>query len=368
MIIRPSSLPPFLLSKPASVVAVLLSGGVDSAVAAWMLRNSGKMVLAVTMIIPGRGKGETEEAAAIAEFLSLPHYVVEMDWEFRQAVIDPFLQCYLSGKTPNPCVLCNERLKFGLLWRELEDFFGPLSLATGHYARVVGKGGGFALARGIDREKDQSYFLSGLSREQLPRLSLPLGDRTKEEVREMARAAALPAAEKKESMEICFAGEGDYRALLEGESTPGFIVDEEGKILGTHRGILHYTVGQRKGLGISSKEGMYVLHLDRERNRVVVGSRERACSRVVSAERVNLLLPEELTAALSLRGKCRSKGEPAPCTLLVREDRDGGMTVRFDEPQFAPAPGQRLVLYDEEDRVVAAGDIVEKREEYKWMD
>ncbi len=366
MIIRPSSPPPFSFSERSSAVAVLLSGGVDSAVAAWMLRNSGKQVLAVTMIIPGMKKGETEEAAAVAEFLSLPHYVVEMDREFQEAVIDPFLRCYLSGKTPNPCVLCNERLKFGLLWRELEDFFGPLSLATGHYARVIEKEGEFALARGIDRDKDQSYFLSGLSRERLSRLLLPLGDRTKDEVRDLARSAGLPAAEKRESMDICFAGEGDYRALLEGENTPGLIVDEEGKTLGTHRGILHHTVGQRKGLGISSKEGVYVLRLDRERNQVVVGPRKRAYSRSVSAERINLLLPEKLAACQPLRGKCRSHGEPAPCVLLTR--KGGGMTVRFNEPQFAPAPGQRLVLYDEKDCVVAAGDIVEKGEEYKWMD
>ena len=366
MIIRPSFHPPFPFSERASTVAVLLSGGVDSAVAAWMLRNSGKQVLAVTMVIPGRGEGEIEEAAAVAEFLSLPHYVVELDREFREAVIDPFLRCYLSGKTPNPCVLCNERLKFGLLWRELEDFFGPLSLATGHYARVVEKKGGFALARGIDRDKDQSYFLSGLSRDRLSRLHLPLGNRIKDEVRDLARSAGLPAAEKKESMEICFAGEGDYRTLLEGEGIPGPIVDEQGKVLGTHRGILHHTVGQRKGLGISSKEGVYVLRLDREGNKVVVGPRERACSRIVSAEGVNLLLPEESAARVPLRGKCRSKGEPAPCSLLALEG--GEMTVRFDEPQFAPAPGQRLVLYDDEECIVAAGDIVEKREEDKWMD
>ena len=365
MIIRPSSLPPSL-SGSSSPVAVLLSGGVDSAVAAWMLRKAGREVLAVTMVIPGRGEEETEGAAAVAEFLSLPPYIAEMNREFREAVIDPFLRCYLSGKTPNPCVLCNERLKFGLLWKELEELFGPLSLATGHYARVVEKKGTFALARGVDREKDQSYFLSGLSGDRLPRLILPLGDKRKDEVRKIARSAGIPAAERKESMDICFAREGDYRALLEGESTPGSIVDEEGEILGTHRGILHHTVGQRKGLGISSREGMYVLRLDREDNRVVVGPRERAYSRIVSAEGVNLLLPGKGAEGTPLRGKCRSRGEPAPCVLLSL--KGGGMTVRFDEPQFAPAPGQRLVLYDGEDCVVAGGDIVEKGEEYKWTE
>ncbi len=330
LIIRPSSLPPFISSERSSAVAVLLSGGVDSAVAAWMLKNSGRVVLALTMNLPGRKESETGDAAAVAEFLSLPHYIVEMDEEFRRIVIDPFAECYLSGKTPNPCVLCNEKLKFGLLWEELEKLFGPLSLATGHYARVAERKGGFALARGIDRDKDQSYFLSGLSRERLPRLLLPLGNRTKDEVREMARSARLPAAEKTESMELCFAGEGDYRSLLEGESIPGVIVDEEGNTLGTHGGILHFTVGQRKGLGIASREGLYVLRLDREGNRVVVGPRERACSRNVAAERVNLLLPEELRLCVPLRGKCRSKGEPAPCTLL--NCGDGRMMVRFDEP------------------------------------
>ncbi|GAB1485920.1 tRNA 2-thiouridine(34) synthase MnmA [Aminivibrio sp.] len=306
MIIRPSSLPPSL-SGSSSPVAVLLSGGVYSAVAAWMLRKAGREVLAVTMVIPGRGEEETEGAAAVAEFLSLPHYIAEMNREFREAVIDPFLRCYFR-ENAEPLRLCNERLKFACSGKSWRSSSAPSLQATGHYARVVE--GTFA-ARG---RPGRTELFSRAFPEIAPALFFP-GGQKEDEVRKIARSAVFPQRERKESMDICFAREGDYRALLEGEST-GSIVDEEGEILGTHRGILHHTVGQRKGLGISSREGMYVLRLDREDNRVGWAPRERAYSRIVSVEGVNLLLLGKGAEGTPLRGNAAPGGSPHPASFF----------------------------------------------------
>jgi len=234
-------------------------------------------------------------------------------------------------------------------------------LATGHYARVEQEGERFFLSRGKDPSKDQSYFLYGVARRRLPRLLLPLGGYSKEDVRALAREAALPVAEKSESMEICFAGEGDYRRLLDGRSLPpGLIVDEDGEPLGAHRGIANYTVGQRKGLGISSRDGLHVLRIDPGRNAVIVGPRERAFRRRVRASNVNILFPEPPAEGALLFGKTRSRGEPLPCDLLRMDENV--LEVLFHEPQFAPTPGQRLVLYDAGGRV-AAGGVIEYSEE-----
>ncbi len=226
--------------------------------------------------------------------LGIPHYTAFIEREFEQPVIELVRgERLLCGSTPNPCADCDALLKFGLLWDELEDAFGETFLATGHYARIEQEGERFFLSRGKDPSKDQSYFLYGVARRRLPRLLLPLGGYSKEDVRALAREAALPVAEKSESMEICFAGEGDYRRLLDGRSLPpGLIVDEDGEPLGAHRGIANYTVGQRKGLGISSRDGLHVLRIDPGRNAVIVGPRERAFRRRVRASNVNILFPE----------------------------------------------------------------------------
>jgi tRNA-specific 2-thiouridylase len=366
MNIRPSTgfSSPFPSFGPKSV-AVLMSGGVDSSVTAWLLRKSGWHVVGVTMNIPGTGSSPGSccgrDAASVALGLGIPHYTAFVEKEFEEIVVDPFVENYLRGRTPNPCADCNAFLKFGLLWKALEDAFGEVRIATGHYARIEREGNSFFLARGKNPVKDQSYFLYGIAAHRLPRLLLPLGGFSKEEVRALAREARLPVAEKRESMEICFAGEGDYRRLLEGRSLPsGLIVDEDGEPLGTHPGIAHYTTGQRKGLGIASREGLYVLRIDPGRNLVVVGPRERAFRRRVCACDVNILAPRLFGQGKRFFGKTRSRGEPLPCELLLGNGER--IEALFDQPQFAPTPGQRLVLYDADGRVVAGG-VIEYSEE-----
>ncbi|MDI9387875.1 MAG: tRNA 2-thiouridine(34) synthase MnmA [Synergistota bacterium] len=334
-------------------VFVLMSGGVDSSVAALLLLREGLDVAAVTMDLPGPA---VIEAARMARELAVPHYVARVGDVFRRLVVEPFVEGYLAGVTPNPCADCNALLKFGLLWDSLEDAFGEVRVATGHYARIVREGGRAFLARGADPHKDQSYFLSGLPRRRLPGVMLPLGGMSKTEVRSIAREAGLPAAERPESMEICFAGEGDYRRLVEGrEQKPGLLLDESGAVLGSHRGIAGFTVGQRKGLGLASREGLYVKRIDADTGRVIVAPREGVMRRRVRAGSVNLLFPSPPEAGELLFGKTRSRGEPDPC-VLVRMDGEG-MEVLFHEPRFAPAPGQRLVLYASDGRVVAGGVI-----------
>jgi tRNA-specific 2-thiouridylase len=312
---------------PDRQVAVLMSGGVDSSVAAHLLQSAGWDVLGVTMKIPvacttgGRGCCGAD-AAFVCQELGLPHYFVDVTEAFEQSIIRPFRDAYAQAQTPNPCVDCNSRLKFALVWDLLRRTFGIPRLATGHYARVVRDGCRAYLRRAADKEKDQSYFLYGIAGDRLADLVLPLGDWTKPQVRAKAAWLHLSVAAKAESMELCFAGEQDYRLAL-------------------NRG--------------ETGRPLYVGRIDLTANTVALGTRAEVSVRTVRATSCNVLVPEQLTPDARLFGKIRSYGPPRPCRLV-----DGGadaLTVEFDQPQFAPCPGQRLVLYDERDTVIAGGII-----------
>jgi tRNA-specific 2-thiouridylase len=340
-----------------------MSGGVDSSVTALLLNKAGWQVLGITMKIPVVQSCLHPrpccgaEAAFVCREIGVPHYYLDVVHAFEQQIIAPFRESYLGGLTPNPCVDCNTLLKFGLVWAFLEETFGIRHLATGHYARVVTRNGRSHLARAADTSKDQSYFLYGLSRSRLPRLVLPLGERNKKDVRELARNAGLPVAEQRDSMELCFVGEGNYRHALDGgePTRSGPILDTAGNILAEHDGVFNYTVGQRRGLHVAGGKPLYVVRLRPKDNFVIVGTREEASRRDVRAEGLNVLTPEGLSPGDRLCGKIRSYGQPAACEVVNVNAES--IAVRFDSPQFGPSPGQHLVLYDDDDNVVAGGRI-----------
>jgi tRNA-specific 2-thiouridylase len=345
-------------------VAVALSGGVDSSVAALLLKERGLGVAGVTMHLgaastaeKGASEGiprEVGDARRVCAALDIPHHLVDFAAHLEEKVIGPFVEAYRRGRTPNPCVLCNRRIKFGALleWALAQGFD---ALATGHYAAIRQDGQGYRLAVPLDRRKDQTYFLYALRREALARLLFPLADRTKEEVRQIARRAALPVFDKPESQDICFIPIEGCAAFLEARGAvggPGEIVDREGRILGRHRGIACYTIGQRGGLGVSAPAPLYVLRIDAARNRLIVGGKGELSSQGLTAGEVNRLVdafPEEAW------GKIRYAHKPARCRLSPQGDR---LSIRFAEPQEAIAPGQSVVLYGED--VVLGGGIIEE--------
>lgn len=344
-------------------IAVLMSGGVDSSVTAMLLKKAGWNVLGITMKIPVARQCDYQrsccgmEAGYVCRDLDIPHYYLDVREAFEKLVIEPFRRSYAEGRTPSPCVDCNTVFKFGLVWDYLEEIFGVRRMATGHYARVIGSGEHARLRRAVDLSRDQSYFLYGVPRERLEHFVLPLGDLTKQHVRDLARASRLPVARRQDSMELCFAGEGDYRNALGGlSSCKGPIYDGAGNVIGQHDGIVNYTVGQRKGLGVAAGRALYVTCISAEDCSVTVGAYDEVCRRKVAAGEVNILVPDSLAAGRRLYGKIRSQGEPAACTVI--EACDELLEVEFDEPQFAPTPGQRLVLYDAEANVVAGGTIL----------
>jgi len=339
-----------------------MSGGVDSSVSAHLLRQAGWEVLGVTMkILISRPSARSccgAEAALVCNQMGLPHYFIDVTGAFKKLIIERFRRAYAQGRTPNPCVDCNTLLKFSLLWDFLRSRFGIEHLATGHYARVLETPRGSTLARARDRAKDQSYFIYGIARENLPNLVLPLGQRTKKEVRSIAAELNLSVAERPESMELCFAAQGDYRLALwpDQADKPGDLTDMQGNKIGTHKGISHYTLGQRRGVGFAGGQPLYVGRIDPKTNTVALGTREEVSSRTVAAADLNVLVPDELAPHTRLFGKIRSYGDPQACTIAaVGRDR---LVVEFDEPQFAPCPGQSLVLYDGRDNIVAGGTIV----------
>jgi len=350
-------------------VVVAMSGGVDSAVAAALLAREGCDVVGVTLRLAnlsadGLGvsrccsQEDVEVAREVCLRLGIAHNVLEMGAAFRRAVIEPFMASYLAGETPLPCAHCNASLKFGEL---LEAAFrmGAESLATGHYARVARERNSFVLRRGLDRDKDQSYFLFALEPWQLEYVRFPLGELTKGEVRALAAELGLPNASKEESQEVCFvpAG-GSYVRVLEtlaGKRLPGEgeVVDRDGRVLGHHGGYHRFTVGQRRGLGVPDGRRLYVLEVQPGTNRVVVGTQEEASRRKLLLREVNWLAPSP-AGVVQAEVQVRSRHQPARATVRLGED--GTAEVEFAEPVLSPAPGQAAVCY-EGDRLLGGGWI-----------
>lgn len=360
------------MNKKDINVAVGMSGGVDSSAAAAILKNEGYNVIGITMEIwdgaievqeskkhACYGPGEAEdikEAAAVCRQLDIPYHVFDLKKEYKEHVLEYFREEYLAGRTPNPCVVCNHRLKFGFLIDRAKeaglefDYF-----ATGHYARISSVNNRYSLRKAKDLSKDQTYFLKDLTSDQLSNIMFPLGDMLKTEVREEARKQQLVVAERLESQD--FIAGGDYSPLFNDEEmTPGDIISDNGEILGRHKGIIHYTVGQRKGLGLSSPAPLYVLKIDAGKNTVVVTDKENLFAKGLIVSNVRLNLPGPFDQPVRIKARIRQRHKEADAVISPLDNKR--VKVLFENHQLSITPGQSVVFYDHD--IVLGGGIIER--------
>ena len=352
-------------------VVVAMSGGVDSCVAAWLLKNEGYDVVGITMKLwsdttpnstPTYSKGcctleDIEDARRVCQIIGAPHYVMNFEKEFQSHVIDYFCDEYQRGRTPHPCLACNDKIKFDFLMQRVRALDVDY-IATGHYARLERLGQEIRLLSGLDQMKDQSYALFNLRPEQTKHLMLPIGWYSKKEIRDIAKSANLPVAEKPDSQDICFIPQNDYRAFLSDRftPTPGKIIDTQGKVLGHHQGIENFTIGQRRGLGIQNESPLFVISLDVQKSEVIVGSADGLLKNTLYATDVNYISGTPPVTPIEVDAKIRYKSSRSKATIVPFGTE---AKVCFEEPQRAVTPGQAVVFYVGEE--VLGGGYIDDR-------
>lgn len=339
-------------------VAVAMSGGVDSSIAAALLKQAGHEVSGVHMELWPGAKGEqtTTDLEHTCQILDIPLRKLDLEADFNKSVVDYFCREYSRGRTPNPCIACNRYIKFDLLLDKVLQM-GADYLATGHYARIERSRDGYRLRKGADPAKDQSYFLYTLGQKELQHLLFPLGNRHKAEVRELAARLGLPVSDQRDSQDVCFVPDNDYRSFLANRipAIPGNIVNAEGTVLGRHNGLSQYTVGQRQGLGLAAKKRLYVINVDTAGNRLVVGGEEQLSIDTIRVSQVNWVEGKSPSEPVRITAKIRYQSPEVKATLYP----DNGLVeLRFDEPQRALAPGQAVVFHRGD--TIFGGGIIEE--------
>ena len=357
----------------AKKVVIGMSGGVDSSVAAYLLKKQGYEVIGVTMKIWQDeeqcnveenggccGTSAVEDARRVAQKLDIPYYVMNFKDEFKKCVINPFVDSYIKGRTPNPCILCNRYVKWeALLQRSIS--LGADYIATGHYARITQlENGRYVIRNSVTSNKDQTYALYNLTQHQLSHTLMPVGEYEKAEIREMAKMLELPVALKPDSQDICFVPDNDYAAVIEQQAKdripkPGNFVDKEGNILGQHRGIIHYTIGQRKGLNLSMGHPVFVTKICPETNEVVIGESKDVFTDTLICEDINFMAVDNITSPVEVNAKVRYSHAGSPC-IIERID-ENKIKCKFKEPVRAVTPGQAVVFY-QNDYVFGGGTII----------